>query len=131
MTRTALLVRCYAGEADRIRVEAQRERRTISSYVLNIVVQAVAADDRLFQLDHYRATELLSRGSTIVSGQRTAILVRCAAIEAERIREAARRREMRINAFILRALKNTWSHQVSLHRSPIEAPTAATPLLGD
>jgi hypothetical protein len=131
MTRTALLVRCYAGEADRIRIEAQRERRTISSYVLNIVVQAVAADDRLFQLDHYRATALLSRNSTIVPGQRTAILVRCSGIEAERIREAARRRQMRINVFILRALKNTWSHQVPLHRSPIEARPATTPLLGD
>jgi uncharacterized protein (DUF1778 family) len=131
MPRTALLIRCQPGEADRIRVEARRERRTISSYVLNIVVKAVAADDRLFQDDHYRANASLSRRSPIVLGQRTAILVRCDVIEAERIREAARRRQMRINAFILQALKNAWSHQASLHHSPIEAHSAIKPLLGD
>jgi len=132
MTRTALLVRCYAGEADRIRVEAQREGRTISGYVLNIAVRAVAADDRLLsKLNHYPANEFMSSRSPIVPGQRTAILVRCAATEAERIREAARRREMRINAFILQALKSVWSRQVPLHLSPVEAPLAAMPSLGD
>jgi len=112
MTRTALLVRCGAGEADKIRVEAQRERRTISSYVLNIAVKAVAADDRLFSKpSHYPATDF--KRSPIEPDQRTAILVRCAATEAERIREAARRRDVRINAFILQALKTAWSHQES------------------
>jgi hypothetical protein len=100
----------------------------ISNYVLNIAVKAVAADDHLFQLDHCRANALLSKRSPMMPEQRTAILVRCAVIEAERIREAARRREMRINAFILHALKSAWSHQVPLHRGPIEAPQAATPL---
>ncbi len=126
MTRTALLVRCYAGEADRIRVEAQRESRTISDYVLNIAVKAAAADDYLFsKRNHDSMNEFRSRRLPGAPGQRTAILVRCASAEAERIREAARRREMRINSFILQALKNAWSHQVPIHRSPVEAVPAA------
>lgn len=87
MTRTALLVR-YAGEADRIRVEAQRERRTISNYVSNIAAKA-AADDRVFsKLNHEPINKVLARRLPILPGRRTAILVRCAAVEAERIRLA-------------------------------------------
>ena len=49
MSRTALLIRCEAKEADRIREEAQKEHRTISSYVLHVALSAVAADRMFFQ----------------------------------------------------------------------------------
>jgi hypothetical protein len=110
MTGAALLVRCNVDEADKIRGEAHKNHRSISSYVLDIAVKAVAADERLFsKLNHDPANEFMSRRSPIVTGQRTAILVRCAATEAERIRESARRRDIPINAFILQALKAVWS----------------------
>lgn len=108
MTRTAMLVRCnVVDEAARIRFEANRERRTISSYVLNIAIRAVTADDRLFSRPDHPWNELMSRRLPIAAGQRTAILVRCAYTEADRIREAARRRDVQINTFILHTLKNT------------------------
>jgi uncharacterized protein (DUF1778 family) len=116
MTGAALLVRCNVDEADKIRAEAHKEHRTISGYVLNIAVKAVAADDRLFsKLNHDPANEFMSRRSPIVPGQRTAILVRCAATEADRIRQSARHREIPINAFILQALKGVWNQQVPRH----------------
>ena len=112
MARTALLIRCEADEADRIRVEAQKERRTISSYVLRIALRA-AADRRLSEFNHYRRSP--------TAGPRSAVLVRCTVSEAEQIRESARRSEMPINAFILRALKSTWTRS-TLPVSAIEAP---------
>ncbi|HZU44372.1 MAG TPA: DUF1778 domain-containing protein [Terriglobales bacterium] len=40
--RTALLVRCTAQEAEAIRRAAKRERRSISGYVLNAVMNRLA-----------------------------------------------------------------------------------------
>jgi hypothetical protein len=124
MTRTALLIRCSAEEADRIRFEAQRERRTLSSYVLRISLNAVATDGRLFSQFTDRS-QILHRQSVVLPGPRSAILVRCDVAEAERIREAAKRRDVRINAFILHALKTTWNLQMPLRVHAAKAPLAA------
>ena len=40
--RTALLVRCTAEEAELIRQAAKAERRTISGYILNGILQRIA-----------------------------------------------------------------------------------------
>ena len=127
MTRTALLVRCNAEEADRIRFEAQREHCTISAYVLRVSLRTVAADERQFSKLADYGGEILSRRSPIVPGQRTAILVRCEVAEAERIRTAARRHETRINEFILHALKSSWNQQMPLRVGIVEAPLTAAP----
>jgi uncharacterized protein (DUF1778 family) len=111
MDRTALLIRCNTEEADRIRIEAEKQRRTISGYVLQITLRVVEIDDRLFaKLSAFRTTnQFLSRRALITPGPRTAILVRCSVTEAQRIREAARRRDLPINAFVLQSLKRAWS----------------------
>ena len=49
MERTALLVRCTTDEAARIRTEAEKQRRTISGYVLQITLRAMEIEDRLFR----------------------------------------------------------------------------------
>jgi uncharacterized protein (DUF1778 family) len=110
MARTALLIRCEADEADRIRVEAQKERRTISSYVLSIALRAAASERLPSGFNHYRRS---SSGLSIASPRR-AILVRCAVTEAEQIREAARRHAMPINAFILGVVKDAWNGRPTL-----------------
>jgi uncharacterized protein (DUF1778 family) len=114
MTRTALLIRCDKDEAERIRVEASNERCTISDYVLRISLRAVADDDRLFSRLNQDYLTNRPRRST---SPRTAILARCDISEGERIREAARRREIPINAFVLQALKHAWD-------SPLRPPSA-------
>lgn len=117
MTRTALLIRCDKDEASRIRVGAQNEHRTISDYVLR-TVSAVAVDDRLFSSIN---RDNLSRSKRSTS-PRTAILVRCDVAEGERIREAARCREIPMNVFVLQALKHAWDSPVPPPRAPSHQP---------
>ena len=119
--RTALLIRCNSEEADKVRFEAQRAGRTISTYVLS-AMRAAAEDERLFS----RLTDpsqVIRRSP--VTGPRTAILIRCDAADAERIREAARRRDIPINAFVIQALKSTWKQQMSPRGSIVEASLTA------
>jgi len=113
LSRTALLVRCSTEQAHTIRLHAEKERRTVSGYVLNIVLRAVEVEDRLFsRLNRYpEMNKVLSRTPLTTPGPRTAILVRCYAIEASRIRESARRREIGISAFVMQALRRAWNVQ--------------------
>jgi hypothetical protein len=109
MARTALLIRCDVHEAGKIRTESRRTRQTIAGYVLHHVLQAVTLDDQIFsKLKHYRPLERSLRRSPSFN-PRTAILVRCSVEEGERVRQAASRRSIPINAFVLRALKMNWS----------------------
>jgi uncharacterized protein (DUF1778 family) len=45
--RTALLVRCSEEEATAIREAARRERRTISGFILNAVLNRIANQQRI------------------------------------------------------------------------------------
>ena len=47
--RTALLVRCSEEEAESIREAAKRERRTISGFILNAVLNRITNQQRLEQ----------------------------------------------------------------------------------
>lgn len=47
MSRTALLIRCSKDEADWIRTEAEKERCTLSSYLLNIMIRNVEIEKRV------------------------------------------------------------------------------------
>jgi hypothetical protein len=126
MERTALLIRCSKEEAERVRIEAEKQRRTISGYVLQIMSRAIEIENRLLaKIDPYTAVnQVFSRKSLIGAGPRTAILVRCSVLEAERIREAARRRDLPINAFVLQALKRSWANELNPHlRSAANQPT--------
>jgi len=48
--RTALLVRCSEEEAELIREAAKRERRTISGFILNAVLNRIANQKKLEQV---------------------------------------------------------------------------------
>jgi len=132
MSRTALLIRCSTDEANRIRMEAEKERRSVCGYVLNIMTRAVDTEDRLFtKLTNYRSMNaVLSRRAMIGAGTRTAILVRCSVSEADRIRGAAKRREIPINAFVLQGLKRAWAVQgVPTPIVPIEDASTNRPVI--
>ena len=45
--RTALLVRCTPGEADLIREAARREHRTLSGYILNVLMSRIQHRDEM------------------------------------------------------------------------------------
>ena len=130
MGRTALLIRCAVDQADRIRIEAEKERRTISAYVLGITARSIEVEDRLFSkmTAYSRLNEIISRRALIEPGPRTAILVRCSSDEAERIRSAARRRDVPINAFVLQSLKRAWSVQMAPPTVKVTEEKFTTPL---
>jgi hypothetical protein len=113
MPRTALLIRCATVDADRVRTEAGKERRTISAYVLGVAARAVDLEDRLYAKTSTYSdfNQIVNRRASVDSGPRTAILVRCEDVEAQRIREAARRRDVPINSFVLQSLKRAWNVQ--------------------
>ena len=48
--RAALLINCSKKEAQKIREAAGRQRRTISGYVLNILMNAIRLDEGLARL---------------------------------------------------------------------------------
>ena len=45
--RTALLIRCSEEEAEQIRKAAQEERRTVSGFILNAVIQRIGIQQRV------------------------------------------------------------------------------------
>jgi uncharacterized protein (DUF1778 family) len=115
MSRTALLIRCSKDEADRIRTEAKKERCTLCSYVLNVMTRGIEIENRLLAklTDGSAMNSVLNRRARITYGPRTAILVRCSISEANRIREAAKRRQVPISAFVLQGVKRVWAVQGS------------------
>lgn len=111
MSRTALLIRCSSEQAHSIRVSAEKERRTLSGYVLNIVMRAVHLEAQLLtRLTLYPSmNKVMSRRIFLSPGPRTAILIRCSLEEANLIRNAARRREISVSGFVLQALQRSWN----------------------
>lgn len=112
MARTALLIRCSAREAGRVREDAAAERRSVSAYVLTIVVRSLEAEEALsarlrnsLHIWHRNPSQTRVR----MPGPRTAILVRCSIDEATRIRAAAARREITISGFVLHSLRRAWN----------------------
>jgi hypothetical protein len=45
--RTSVLIRCSREEAEKIRAAAKRERRTLSGYVVNAVMDRIASEENL------------------------------------------------------------------------------------
>jgi uncharacterized protein (DUF1778 family) len=106
--RSAVLIACSLKEAQTIRERAAFERRTISAYVLHVVLRNAALDEKLFQ-EYGKLRSLLdSEFTRRPTGPRTTMLLRCASQESARIRTAAKRRNMTISGFVLYALRSSW-----------------------
>jgi uncharacterized protein (DUF1778 family) len=99
--RAALLIHCSAEEAKIIRERATQQRRTVSGYVLNVMMRVIRRP----------------------VGPKTTMLLRCSAQESTRIRVAAKRRGATISAFVLRTLRSSWNLPLqSSHASKRPAP---------
>ena len=105
--RPSLLINCSKAEAQEIRHQAQRQRRTVSGYVMNIVMRAVEFDDELFvRLNGVRT--LRPPWDYRDEKPRTTVHFYCSRQEAERVRKAAKRRETTISGFVLHSLHRSW-----------------------
>lgn len=107
--RTSLLINCSKREAQEVRNRAELEKRTVSGYVVHIVIRRVEFAEQfsstlenpgLFRLSHDKREK--------VAGPRTTLHIYCTKDEADRIRSAARLGEITISRFVLRCLHNSW-----------------------
>ena len=114
-----MLINCSQKEAKRIREIAARQRRTISGYVLNIVLKAIRFDESLTHLRAVGGDEKLSVRdiefyglggfSTRPHGPRTTMLLSCSMEDAKKIRDTAKRKETTMSGLVLHALSLAWS----------------------
>ena len=127
--RASLLINCSKDEASKIREQAARQRRSISGYVFNIVMRAVAFEEDFLHMRAVRANQSpfarhLSRYqfepwlSARPPGPRTTMLLWCSKDEAKRIRDAVKRRNTTISGFVLHTLRSSWKIAESLPKAP-------------
>lgn len=90
-----------------VRERAVRDRRSISGYVLDIVLRAIDFEDSLFAR-YKHLTKLSGPPAERPERPRTTMLVRCSAHEARRIRVAAGRRDTTMNRYVLWTLQRAW-----------------------
>jgi hypothetical protein len=85
--RAAIIISCSKDEADTLRYQARQQHRTMSGYILNILLRAVEFEE--MALERWGRPEiprLISSKRT--PGARTTVLLRCSSKEARRIRAA-------------------------------------------
>ncbi len=124
--RSALLICCSKKEAQELRRRAMLDRRNMSGYVLFIVLEYIAFDERLLSLlERVQPLHKFRKHIPIVrpGGPRTAILVRCSKEEANQIRTAAKRRGTTISAFVLNALRRAWEMQDRIAKKKSASPS--------
>jgi len=100
--RTALFICCSEAEAETIRRQAQVERRTISAYILNILLSVLPFEEKIAMVPAYH------RPRPRPLRPRTGLLLRCPADEANRIRAAATRIGQPISVYVLERLRRWW-----------------------
>lgn len=101
--RTSILIRCSPEEADIVHSEAAMQHRTVSGYLLYALERSLWIEEKFFGFTRRKRPVPTPRP---VSS--TAVHLRCTTEEADRIRQAARRRLMSISGFILFSLHRHW-----------------------
>ena len=121
--RASIIINCSRVESDLIHQQAQLQRRSISGYVLRIVLASVELDENLLPgLSRLPLHRLAPYEPIRVAGPRTTFLLRCSREESDRIRAAAKRRDITLSLFVLHGLRRTWKVQKEVGRLHPEFP---------
>lgn len=127
--RTVLLICCSEQEAAKIHDRAADELRTVSGYVLNVVIRSVKVDEMLFakvsRLTSWNAR--LKMDSLRGDGPRTTMLLRCSIEQSARIRTAAKIRDITISGYVLTSLRVSWRVLEDGLQVPLLSKTEAKP----
>ena len=107
--RTALIISCSREQAANIHLRAEAERRTVSAYVLRILMRWLDLEERLVGIQQDSGRPLTAYQPVRFPGSRTTMLIRCSKEEAHRIRIGAKRRGTTISWFVLHSLALCWS----------------------
>jgi uncharacterized protein (DUF1778 family) len=112
----SLLLSCSRREAEQVRKKAALQRRTVSGYVINIVMRSVEFSDGLVSsLGKLPPFFKLDRGKQAKGvAPRTTLHIYCTAEESKRIRGAASRRDMTISGFVLSCLRRSWETESAM-----------------
>jgi hypothetical protein len=122
--RPSLLINCSRREAQEVRAKAGFQRRTVSAYVINIVIRAVQVSERLASSLGVLPQFTLGRGKGARAVRpRTTLHIYCTTDEAKRIRNAAQSRKMTISGFVLGCLRRSWEVESSLQSATIPSKT--------
>ncbi|HKV47261.1 MAG TPA: hypothetical protein VJN69_04165 [Candidatus Acidoferrales bacterium] len=105
MSRTSLLVRCSQLDAQTVHAEALTQHRSVSGYLLNVLERSMWIEQRFLS----GLTYVMKIAVPASLEARTAIHLRCTAEEADRIREAAEKREASISNFVVFSLHRQWN----------------------
>ena len=129
--RTSLLINCSKKEAQEVRTRAELQRRTVSGYVMNIVVRRIQFAEEIPGMNP--PVFRLERGKRAkAAGPRTTLHIYCSLEDARKIRRAARLGQVTISGFVLHCLSHAWQVEDALaeiqrkkgiHRhSPLNVP---------
>lgn len=105
--RAAIIISCTINEADTMRHQARLQHRTVSGYILNILMRAVEFQE--MALERWGRPEVSRLTySKRAPGARTTVLLRCSMKEARRIRAAAKKRGETVSGYVLHAIRRSW-----------------------
>jgi uncharacterized protein (DUF1778 family) len=107
--RTALIISCTREQSATIHLRAELERRTVSGYVLRILMRWLDLEDKLSGIQQESGRPLTAYQPVRFPGPRTTMLLRCSKEEAHRIRIGAKRRGTTISWFVVHSLALSWS----------------------
>jgi len=101
--RTALLIRCSTEEAARVHAQALTEHRSVSGCLLHILERSLRIEENYAASLTHGFVDARARDFRLSRAKisRTAMLLRCSAEEARRIRVAAKRRKMSISELVV------------------------------
>src|SRR5437667_12097667 len=102
--RAALIISCSRQQAATIHQRAELERRTVSGYVLRILMRWLDLEERLAVIQQEGDPPLTALQPVRPSGKRTTMLLRCSKEEAHRSRAGATRRCTTTSASVIHAL---------------------------
>ena len=107
--RTAILLSCCREDADMVRERARLDNRTVSGYVLNIVLRSVAFEATLRGRLGRAEFDPIRRAEICPPGPKSPMLLRCSSEQAEAIRAAAKYKRMSVSGFVRSSLRKSWS----------------------
>jgi len=113
--RASLLINCSKREAQEVRSRADFQRRTVSGYIVNIVIRRIEFAEEIASAANRPAFySYRGRKTAEAAGPRTTLHIYCAFDEARQIRRAARLSKLTMSGFIFHCLHNSWQTEDSL-----------------
>jgi hypothetical protein len=112
--RTAILLYCHLEDAQTVRERARLENRTVSGYLLHIVMRSVEFEKGMLTLlNRPKGFRPPVDAWTCPPGPKTTMLLRCSIDQAKAIRTTAKQKGISVSGFVRCALRRSWKAEQS------------------